>query len=163
MIEAIIFDLDGTIVDLPIDYEKLFGECREIMHVDTVRPWLTTVSKADLETRKRVFEAWDKAEHACREGISLKEGGMKIYHQNTDKPKGLVTLQGKKIVLAILEQFGFKFGAVIAREDSLSRAEQLRLAAKKLGVDMAKVLFVGNTDRDAEAAREVGCQFQMIQ
>ncbi len=159
MIQAIIFDLDGTLVDLPIDYETLFGECREILQVDNVRPWLDTVSHVDAEKRKRVFEAWDKAEHACQEKISLKEEGMKIYRENTEKPKALVTLQGKQVVDVILRAFGFTFDAVVTREDSFSRTEQLRTAAEKLGVQTGNVLFVGNTDGDAASAAKAGCQF----
>jgi len=32
---------------------------------------------------------------------------MKIYRENAEKPKALVTLQGKKVVDVILKTFGF--------------------------------------------------------
>ena len=162
MIQAIIFDLDGTLVDLPIDYEELFGECREILQVDNVRPWLETVSHTDVETRKRIFEAWDKAEHTCQENITINEEGMKIYREHKEKLKALVTLQGKKVVDVILNAFGLTFNAVITREDSLSRAEQLKIAAEKLGAKAENILFVGNTDGDAAAAAKIGCHFTKV-
>ena len=43
MIEGIIFDLDGTLVHLPIEYDNLFRELGRIMKLDTVRPLLQTI------------------------------------------------------------------------------------------------------------------------
>jgi HAD superfamily hydrolase (TIGR01549 family) len=159
MIEAVVFDLDGTLISLPINYEELLVEFKDIMHVENVRPLVDTVSKVDGETRKRVFRAWDKAELAVSEKINVNEEGMKVYREYAEKPKALVTLQGKKVVKAIAERFGLAFDVVVTRENSLFRAEQLRTAAEKLGVQMENVLFVGNADGDAVAAEKVGCQF----
>ncbi len=162
MIEAVVFDLDGTLVNLPINYEELLGEFKEIMRVKNVRPLVDTVSRVDDETRKRVFRAWDKAELAVSAKITVNDEGMKVYREYAEKPKALVTLQGKKVVKAIVERFGLAFDAVVTRENSLFRAEQLRTAAEKLGVQMENVLFVGNADGDAVAAEKVGCQFLRV-
>ncbi len=59
-----VFDLDGTLVRLPIDYESLFEEFRRIMRVADVRPLVDTISRVDGRTRELVFGAWEKAELA---------------------------------------------------------------------------------------------------
>ena len=162
MIEAVIFDLDGTLVQLPIDYKTLFEEFSRIMHASNVRPIVDTISRADEKTRKLVYAAWDKAELAVEKQVSANEAGMEIYKAHADKRKALVTLQGKAIVEAILKRFGLSFDVVVTREDALFRVDQLKKAAEALNVNHSDVLFVGDTDGDANAAKKLGCQFQRI-
>jgi HAD superfamily hydrolase (TIGR01549 family) len=160
--KAAIFDLDGTLVCLPIDWEELFAEFRRVMHVDTVRPLVDTVARIDGKTRLKVFASWDKAEIAIFESSTACGEGIKLYKENVGKPKALVTLQGKAVVKLLLKKFGLSFDVVLTREDSLFRAKQLQMAAEKLNVPMKEVLFVGNADTDAAAAAQVGCMFQRV-
>ena len=162
MIEAVVFDLDGTLVRLPIDYERLFEEIKKITRINDVRPLVDTVSRVDGKTRALVFAAWEKAEVAVEKEISANEEGMKIYKAHTDKRKALVTLQGKAVVDAILKQFGLSFDVVVTREDALFRVDQIAKAANQLKVNMQNVLFVGNTEGDAAAATKLGCQFLKV-
>jgi len=162
LIEAVIFDLDGTLIQLPIDYEKLFQEFKMIMRVDEVRPLVDTVSRVDEKTRKRVFRAWDNAELAVSERVVANEEGMKIYETYVHKPKALVTLQGKRMVKIVLERFRLSFDVVVTREDTLKRDEQLGKAAEKLKASFQSLLFVGNTENDSVAAEKVGCQFLRV-
>jgi len=162
VIEAVVFDLDGTLVRLPIDYDRLFEEIKKITRINDVRPLVDTVSKVDGKTRELVFAAWEKAEVAVEKEILANEEGMKIYRAHADKRKGLVTLQGKAVVDAILKQFGFSFDVVVTREDALFRVDQIAKAAEHLEVNIKDVLFVGNTEGDATAATKLGCQFLKI-
>ncbi len=159
---AAIFDLDGTLVCLPIDYEKLFDEFKRIMHVNVVRPVVETLSRVDSNTRREVFVAWDRAELTVARGSTVCSEGGVLYHQFEHKPKALVTLQGRETVNVILECYGFKFDVIVTREDSLFRDEQLKLALEKLKLAAGEVLFVGNADTDEVAAQKVGCQFRKV-
>ena len=159
---ATVFDLDGTLACLPINWEELFEELKGIMHVDVIRPLVDVVSRVDEKTRKEVFAAWDIAELAIFEKVTICGEGMKLYQESKGKPKALVTLQGKKVVKIIMERFGLSFDAVVTREDSLSRAEQLTIVSEKLKVPIKEILFVGNADSDEAAAKKVGCQFLRV-
>jgi HAD superfamily hydrolase (TIGR01549 family) len=162
VIELVVFDLDGTLVRLPIDYEALFEEFRRIMRVDEVRPLVDAVSRVDGKTKKLVFTAWDRAELAVTGRITVNEEGMKTYRKFDEKRKALITLQGKTVVEAILKQFGLTFDFVVTREDALFRLDQLTKAIAQLKAEPQNVLFVGNTDADAAAAEKAGCQFLRV-
>jgi HAD superfamily hydrolase (TIGR01549 family) len=163
MTEAVIFDLDGTLINLPIDYEKLFREFSEIAKIDDMHPITKIVSKLDERTKKKVFKIWDKTEaSAWREG-NIKREGMTLYRKFSKELKGLVTMQGKTLAQSIIKSLKLSFDVVVTREDSLDRIEQLKIAARKLGVSLRDILFIGNTESDSAAAKNVECQFLRVE
>lgn len=162
MIEAVILDLDGTLIHLPVDYEKLFQEFSEIMGIENIHPLTKTISRLDEKTRKKIFEVWDKAEFAVLKDITIKDEGMTIYRKFSEKPKALATMQGKAIVQNILKSLNLSFNFVVTREDNLDRTEQLRIAAQRFGVRLQNILFVGNTEGDFISAKNVACQFLRV-
>ncbi len=163
MIAGYVFDLDGTLVDLPINYWAMSADFKRIMGVEEVRPIFKTVAAiTDFQTRKRVFDTWERYELAVVNKTIVHEEGIRIYRAHMGEPKALVTMQGKRAAKLISDKFGLKFVGVFTREDCFDRVEQLRMAAAKLKVNLRDVLFVGNMDSDAEAAQKTGCQFRRV-
>ncbi|MCK4439992.1 HAD family hydrolase [Candidatus Bathyarchaeota archaeon] len=162
MIKAVIFDLDGTLIHLPIKYERLFREFNEIMKTTDIRPLAQKISELDGKTKKEIFEVWEKAELAASANATVKDGGIAIYKKFSEKPKALVTLQGKALVQIVLERLDLSFNFVVTREHCLNRVDQLKIAEEKLRASFKNILFVGNTDGDFLAAKKVGCKFLRV-
>jgi len=162
LIEAVIFDLDGTLIHLPVDYERLFQEFGKIMKTNDVRPLTDKVSRLDYRTRKKIFEAWDKLELSALKHMTVNEEGMSLYEEFSRIPKALVTLQGRALVQNVLTRLCLSFDFAITREDNLDRVMQLQIATQRLEIQSQNVLLVGNTEEDNLAARKVGCQFLRV-
>jgi HAD superfamily hydrolase (TIGR01549 family) len=162
LIEAVIFDLDGTLIHLPIDYEKLFQEIGKITKMSNVRPLTKVVAELDEETKKKVFDVWNKIEVEALADMKANDEGISYYKKFLEKRKALVTMQGKPLVQIVLKRLGLSFNFIITREDSLNRVKQLKIAAEKLGIQMQNILFIGNTNEDMLAAKTVECQFMRV-
>jgi HAD superfamily hydrolase (TIGR01549 family) len=162
LIEAVIFDLDGTLAYLPIDYDELFRKFSKAMKKDDIHPVTETISKLDEKARKRIFKVWDKAELEALKNMTINNRGMALYRSYSTKPRALVTMQGKKVVQKILKALDLSFDFIVTRDDSLDRSDQLSMVGRNMNVKLQDVLFIGNTKHDSFAAQKVNCQFLMV-
>jgi HAD superfamily hydrolase (TIGR01549 family) len=160
---AVVFDLDGTLVNLPIDYEKLFQEVRERAKISDVQPITKIIAKLDPTTKGEILEIWDKLEAVAWQRGNVKKAGISLYHKFLKEPKALVTMQGKTLTRKIIDSLKLSFDIIVTREDSLDRSEQLRIAARALSVSPKDVLFIGNTEGDSIAAKDVKSEFLRIE
>jgi HAD superfamily hydrolase (TIGR01549 family) len=160
--ETVIFDLDGTLVKIPIDYPKFAYELQKILGKKNIHPLLKTISNSTDKEQQAIFNVWDELELSAVPRVTLIAEGRRIYDKFCGKQKALVTMQGKKLVSAVLEHFQLDFDVVVTREDSLNRTEQLRMVGEKLKLKMENVFFVGNKEYDYKAAKQIGCQFMKV-
>ena len=163
MINAVVFDLDGTLINLPVDYDELFQEFSKVAKGKNIRPLTKILPKLEETVRKRIFAIWNKAESEAFTNATINTKGMALYEKFRTEPKALVTMQGKLLVQKFLNNFSLSFDFVITRENSLDRVEQLKIAAEKLKVPFENMLFIGNTDDDLSAAKKLGCQFLKVE
>jgi HAD superfamily hydrolase (TIGR01549 family) len=161
-IKAAIFDLDGTLVNLPIDYRALYAEFRNITGTKNIEPITKTVAALNEALKGKAFETWTRAEFAILPKMTIIKEGVELYEQYSKIPKALVTMQGKNIVEKILSILNLSFQVIITREDSLDRTAQIALALEKLGLKPENVIVIGDRETDKNAAEESGCKFRMM-
>jgi len=161
-IKAAIFDLDGTLVNLPIDYDALYAEFRKIIGIQNIEPITKTVAALSETLRGKVYETWTIAESVILPKMTIVKEGAELYEQYSEIPKALVTMQGKKTVEKILSTLSLSFQAVLTREDSLDRTAQITLALEKLRLKPRNVIVIGDRETDKTVAEKVGCKFKMV-
>src|SRR4030042_1492473 len=85
--EAVIFDLDGTLINLPINYDRLFQEIGKIAKTNEIHPITKTIAGLDEKTRKKIFEKWEKIELDAFENMTTINEGMNLYKKYHDTQK----------------------------------------------------------------------------
>jgi HAD superfamily hydrolase (TIGR01549 family) len=161
-IKAAVFDLDGTLVSLPIDYRALYAEFRKTMGIKDIEPLTKTVGALNEALRGKIFETWTRAEFAILPKMTVVKEGIELYERYSEIPKAVVTMQGRKTVERILCTLNLSFQAVMTREDSLDRTAQITLALEKLRLKPEDVVVIGDRENDKTAAEKIGCKFKMV-
>jgi len=161
-IKVVIFDLDGTLIHLPIDYNKVRFEIAEILKVKNVDSISNALLNIGEEIRVKIFKLLDKYEVDAIQNMREIKEGIKIYNIFRDKIRCLVTLQGNLAVKEIVKITGLSFNLIVTREFSLNRCEQLKAVIRMFNVDPREVLFVGDKENDKKAAEKIGCSFLFV-
>ncbi len=165
---AIIFDMDGTLLSLPVDWPEVRTRLAEQAGLKQFQPVFETLrtvlgERPGLGTT--LFETLDEYEMKADPFASLHEGSKHVIELLSGTAKlALVTLQGRKVRDRLLQKFALDryFEVLLAREDSLDRAEQLEMALRALSVSKEESVFVGDRLNDLNAAMKVGLEFVFI-
>lgn len=162
-IELIIFDLDGTLVKLPIDYDGLRRELSKIsgLSPDFFKPLLNGILKASHKAKTlELLKIVDGYELEAIKHMWI-EPNLKdtlFFLKNFGLKLSLVTFQGKKAVNTIIKKLKLQnvFNSIITREDSYVREEQIKMAMSLLKVPPEKTMFIADRRKDMKAAKEIG-------
>lgn len=167
--QAFIFDLDGTLLTLPVDWEKLRARLDEISGRPGVfRPIFPTIGTVVAEEPKlgpALFAAIDEFEWEAVPSARLYPGVEALLARLSERSKvSLVTMQGRRAAEKLLELYQLKqyFVGFLTREDSLDRAAQLKMALSMMRADRSTSLFVGDRLNDLNAAKKVGVPFALV-
>ena len=182
-IEAVIFDLDGTLAHFNLDFKALRSEVRTYLisiHVpvsvlEVNESIFEMLKKAEIfiknsskspdafdEVRARALSIAEKYEMEAASSTSLLTGAVETLKelQKMDVKMGLCTTSSEKASNYILQRFkiGGFFKVVVSREKVKyvkPHTEQFELALKALGVHAKSALIVGDSVVDMQSAKEI--------
>ncbi|MEM3063188.1 MAG: HAD hydrolase-like protein [Nitrososphaerota archaeon] len=165
-IKLFIFDLDRTIVVLPINWIKVKKEINKKLEIkEKLIPLFPKIEKLtynNLTLRKKIFEIIEKEEIKIVKKISYNPEIYRIFKElkNRKYKIALITFQSKKAALKKLKKLKILnfFNNILTREDSINREEQIRITLNKFSFKPFEVIVVADKDEDILAAKKIGCK-----
>lgn len=173
--QAVLFDLDGTLVDTLQDITIAFNHVRTEYQLPPLdqQALLPLVSDGSPQIIPRLFavEVNSAEYHSIRDKVIKRYAKQNSQHSkvfpgvrellqtlNQQRvPWGIVTNKTEELALATIERFNISEGCqVLIGGDTLSvnkpNPTPLLEACKKLNFPPDEVIFVGDSERDVEAA-----------
>jgi phosphoglycolate phosphatase-like HAD superfamily hydrolase len=164
-----VFDLDGTLISLPVEWDKVREELRALTGTELeFAPFFLDVQNLvakDPLLLGPILRTIDKYEAQAVPQARLEDGAKEALASLFGRAKlSLVTMQGRAACDRVLEMLaiGGFFASSFTREDSMDRTAQLRMALESLEAKEAESVFVGDRINDLKAARAAGVRFVMI-
>ena len=165
MIKGIIFDLDGTLVRLPIRYNIIFEKLEILFDTkDEFKPLIPTIlTKAnnDVNLIQQAFNLICDEETIAANNFEVIDNAIEIldYFKNENISLGLVTMQCKKAAKLVLDSMNISnhFSSIITRDDSHERTTQIKKSVKFLSLSPQEIVVIGDRIHDINSAKQVGC------
>ena len=164
-----IFDLDGTLFAIPVDWTAVRRELSSLLGVSMDgAPLFQTVSEmveSSPSLRTRAFAVIDSYELRVVDSATPMPGASELLYALFEASKlALVTMQGRPTAEGILRRnkLADLFEVVVTREDSLDRADQIRMVINSLGVEPSSVLFTGDRLNDVVCGKKAGVDVALV-
>lgn len=158
-LKAIIFDLDGTLFHLDIDWLELKSRLKSIFGLDDV--WIATIDQqlnlSDSLKAKAMIEIAEQ--EGVNKGFAL-AGATDLMNQLAANYRlAIVSRNFRSTIAAACQKAGFPECVIVGREDVENlkpHPEELELALKRLGVKANQAMMVGDTSHDIQSAQALG-------
>ena len=165
MIKGIIFDLDGTLVRLPIKYDKIFTKLQNLFDTqDEFRPLIPTIIKKANNDSKLVEKAFNiicEEEVIAANNFKAIDDSVNIinYFKSKNYSLCLVTMQCMNAAKIILDKMQILelFSSIVTRDVLHERHLQIKKSIDVLSLSTNEIIMVGDRINDEKSAKQVGC------
>ena len=154
-IKGVIFDLDGTIVDVPYDWKRIKQELQT-----EGKPILSHIQSLPEPERSKKWAILERFEEEATTQAKLKEGmdEFLVFLKEKKIKTALVTNNSRKNLEFLLDKFQLSFDFLLSREKGLwkpSGAPFLHVL-EGLGIKNGECCVIGDSHFDVKAAKEAG-------
>ena len=160
-LKGVIFDMDGTVVDVPYDWNRIKAELKT-----QGKPILVYLRSLEEPEKSEKWKVLEKYEEEATMKARLKRGMREFLDLLREKgiKKALVTNNSQKNASFLLKKFNLEFDCVISRESGLWKPSgaPFLAALKKLGLRKEECCVVGDSHFDVKAAEEAGIPYIFI-
>ena len=164
--EAVVYDLDGTLVELAVDWGAVARDVAAVLRERGVDPGTGGLwgmlersdETGDREAVETTITEYERAGARQSRRLALSEG---LPH---DVPVGVCSLNAEVACRLALEVHDIEaaVGPVVGRDTLQSSKPDpagLLRVVDELDADPGGTVFVGDSERDAETARRAGTEF----
>jgi HAD superfamily hydrolase (TIGR01509 family) len=155
MIKGILFDMDGTVVDVPYDWKRIKQELQT-----KGEPILSHIQNLEEPERSEKWKILERYEEEATARATLKEGMEKflVFLKEKGIKTALVTNNSRKNVDFLLNKFRLRFDLVLSREAGLWKPSgaPFLFVLENLGLEKEECCVVGDSHFDVKAAGDAG-------
>lgn len=157
MIKCVIFDMDGTVVDVPYDWKKIKEELQT-----RGAPILSYIQGLKEPEKSEKWKILEEFEEEATAQAALKEGMKEFlsFLENKKIKKALVTNNSRGNVDFLLKKFNLEFDIILSRETGLWKPSgaPFLFVLKKLRLEKEECCVIGDSHFDVKAAADAGIQ-----
>ena len=165
MIKGIIFDLDGTLIQLSINYEIVQNNLKFFFNTSKnltpLIPAIVELSKNDQNKIKTAFSLICKEEILASKNFKVMDDAIEIlkFLKSKNIILSLVTMQCRDALEKILYKMNILdlFDFIITRDENFNRFEQIQNSLEYTSLNSSEVLMIGDRIHDVESAKKAGC------
>jgi len=159
-----ISDLDGTLVHVPVNWLEVRIALSNVLgfEVTSIFEALRSVRARDEGLYRRLSRLIENYEVNAMRSLEEIKGSKELLRllKSMEVKIAIVTLQSEKSLKMALDVSGLTpyVDVYVTRDEELNRANQIRIALRKLGAEVGRdlIVFMGDRQTDLEAGRSLG-------
>lgn len=168
-LRALIIDVDDTLVVTSIDWGRVRSRLREELGVEIPEKPLAEKIRLRIKSSSKLTKALkiiEEEEMLSAKAVRRDDELVALLNELRGRRVriAIVTLRSRASAEEVLRRLGIYslIDILVTREDSVSRAEQLKIAVSALGVKNDEVIFLGDTEIDEGSARLLGIKYRGV-